>query len=226
MRRLRADLVLVVSGRLGLADTFGDDRRCCRCRSASSRAATSARAASVDVVGPQLAAQDGQVYPTGGNALVLGGTELRYNVTRALPARELPRRRQRLPRGTRHRPRSPAPQRRARRALSHADRPRPPGLGLRARSRAGRAALALPLHDRPCVLACASRSRSQRPRCRPPRPPPSRRPGRSRARLPRAAPSRRSSGWWPSSTSGRCCSPTCARSLPCVASTRPARSRR
>jgi outer membrane protein insertion porin family len=86
LRRLRTDLVLVVSARLGLSGTFG---------------ATSPpllplperffaggdygpRGFPVDGVGPQVLGTDGKLYPTGGNALLLGDVEARYNVTRSL----------------------------------------------------------------------------------------------------------------------------------------------
>ena len=37
-----------------------------------------------DAVGPQVVGANGERYATGGNALLLGGAELRYNVTRAV----------------------------------------------------------------------------------------------------------------------------------------------
>jgi outer membrane protein insertion porin family len=35
-------------------------------------------------VGPQFVGSDGTLYPTGGNALLLGGAELRYDIRRSL----------------------------------------------------------------------------------------------------------------------------------------------
>ena len=35
------------------------------------------------MVGPKVVSPNGEVYPTGGNALVLGGAEMRYNITRS-----------------------------------------------------------------------------------------------------------------------------------------------
>jgi outer membrane translocation and assembly module TamA len=37
----------------------------------------------VDSVGPKVVGTDGTVYPTGGNALLLGGAEMRYNLSRS-----------------------------------------------------------------------------------------------------------------------------------------------
>jgi outer membrane translocation and assembly module TamA len=37
----------------------------------------------VDGVGPKFVGTNGEIYPTGGNALLLGGVEMRYNLTRA-----------------------------------------------------------------------------------------------------------------------------------------------
>ncbi len=84
VRRLRSDLVLVLAGRLGLADGLA--------KGASELPLPERffaggdfgpRGFNVDGVGPQVTGSDGKAYAIGGNALLLGGTEMRYNVTRA-----------------------------------------------------------------------------------------------------------------------------------------------
>ena len=109
VRRLRADLVFVLSARARPRRApSAASRRSCRCPSASSPAATTAPAGfPVDGVGPKLVGTDGQLYPTGGNALAArrGGAALQPHAR--LPARELPRHRQRL---SRRRATSPSPQ--------------------------------------------------------------------------------------------------------------------
>ncbi|MGE5125556.1 MAG: outer membrane protein assembly factor [Betaproteobacteria bacterium] len=85
VRRLRVGLVLVVSGRLGLAGTFGDTPPLLPLPERFFAGGDfGPRGFRFDMVGPQLTAQDGQVYPTGGNALVFGGAEMRYDLTGAL----------------------------------------------------------------------------------------------------------------------------------------------
>jgi outer membrane protein assembly factor BamA len=85
VRRLRADLVFALSARLGLADTFAADAEALLPLPERFYAGGDygPRGFPVDGVGPQLTGVNGEVYPTGGDALVLGGAELRYNVTRA-----------------------------------------------------------------------------------------------------------------------------------------------
>ena len=84
--RLRRDLSLAFSGRVGLAATFG--------------AGTPAelplperffaggdytlRGFAVDTVGPQELGTNGELFPTGGSGLLLGSGELRHDVGRAL----------------------------------------------------------------------------------------------------------------------------------------------
>jgi outer membrane protein assembly factor BamA len=85
VRRLRADLVLVLSGRLGLAGTFGDMPPLLPLPERFFAGGDfGPRGFRFDMVGPRVTAQDGQLYPIGGNALVFGGAEMRYNLTRAL----------------------------------------------------------------------------------------------------------------------------------------------
>ena len=85
VRRLRADLVFVLSARARpRLRPSATRRRSCRCPSASSPGATTARGAfPVDGVGPKVVGTNGEIYPTGGNALLLGGAEMRYNLTRS-----------------------------------------------------------------------------------------------------------------------------------------------
>jgi outer membrane protein insertion porin family len=85
VRRLRADLVFVLSGRLGLASTFGEEAPLLPLPERFFAGGDfGPRGFPVDGVGPQVVSDAGTIYPTGGNALVLGNAELRYNVTRAL----------------------------------------------------------------------------------------------------------------------------------------------
>ncbi len=84
VRRLRADLVFLLSGRLGLASTFAGEAALLPLPERFFAGGDfGPRGFPVDGVGPQVVAEDGTRYPTGGNALVLGNAELRYNVTRA-----------------------------------------------------------------------------------------------------------------------------------------------
>jgi outer membrane protein assembly factor BamA len=85
VRRVRPDLVLVVSARLGLARTYGEEAPLLPLPERFFAGGDyGPRGFPVDGVGPQVVGTDGKLYPTGGNALVLGGAEARYNVTRAL----------------------------------------------------------------------------------------------------------------------------------------------
>jgi outer membrane protein assembly factor BamA len=85
VRRLRPDLVFVLSARLGLARTYGNEAPLLPLPERFFAGGDyGPRGFPVDGVGPQVVGTDGKLYPTGGNALVLGGAEARYNVTRAL----------------------------------------------------------------------------------------------------------------------------------------------
>jgi outer membrane protein assembly factor BamA len=85
VRRLRSDLVLVLSARLGLARTYGNEAPQLPLPERFFAGGDyGPRGFPVDGVGPQVLGTDGKLYPTGGNALVLGGAEARYNLTRAL----------------------------------------------------------------------------------------------------------------------------------------------
>jgi outer membrane protein insertion porin family len=84
VRRLRSDLVLVLSGRLGLAGTFGEEPPLLPLPERFFAGGDfGPRGFAFDTVGPQVTGSNGQLYPTGGNALLLGGAEMRYNLTRA-----------------------------------------------------------------------------------------------------------------------------------------------
>jgi outer membrane protein assembly complex protein YaeT len=84
VRRLRADLVFVLSARLGLAGTFGGESPLLpQPERFFAGGDYGPRGFPVDGLGPKLVGTDGQLYPTGGNAVALGGAELRYNFSRA-----------------------------------------------------------------------------------------------------------------------------------------------
>jgi outer membrane protein insertion porin family len=84
VRRLRSDLVFVLSARLGLAGTFdGEPSLLPLPERFFAGGDYGPRGFPVDGLGPKLVGTDGQLYPTGGNAVVLGGAELRYNFTRS-----------------------------------------------------------------------------------------------------------------------------------------------
>jgi len=84
VRRVRSDMVFVLSGRLGLASTFGDDPPLLPLPERFFAGGDyGPRGFPIDGVGPQVRGENGELYPTGGNAVVLGNAELRYNVTRA-----------------------------------------------------------------------------------------------------------------------------------------------
>jgi len=85
VRRLRADVVFVLSARLGLARTYGDEAPLLPLPERFFAGGDyGPRGFPVDEVGPGFVGTDDEFYPTGGNALLLGGAEVRYNVTRAL----------------------------------------------------------------------------------------------------------------------------------------------
>jgi outer membrane protein assembly complex protein YaeT len=82
IRRLRLDLALVLSLRLGLAATLGDaPPRLPLPERFFAGGAYGPRGWPVDEVGPTVSGPEGDVFPTGGNALLLGGAELRYALT-------------------------------------------------------------------------------------------------------------------------------------------------
>jgi outer membrane protein assembly factor BamA len=84
VRRLRADLVFVLSARAGLAGTFGGEPPLLPLPERFFAGGDyGPRGFPVDMVGPKVETPNGEVYPTGGNALVLGGAEMRYNITRS-----------------------------------------------------------------------------------------------------------------------------------------------
>jgi len=82
--RLRSDLFVVLSARLGLASTFGDEAPLLPLPERFFAGGDyGPRGFPVDEVGPKVVSPSGDVYPTGGNALLLGGAELRLNLTRS-----------------------------------------------------------------------------------------------------------------------------------------------
>lgn len=84
VRPLRSDLLFVVSSRVGLASTFGDSPALLPLPERYFAGGDyGPRGFPVDEVGPKFVRADGEVFPTGGNALLLGGAELRYNLTRS-----------------------------------------------------------------------------------------------------------------------------------------------
>jgi outer membrane protein assembly factor BamA len=81
---MRSDLVFVLSARLGLASTYGNEAPLLPLPERFFAGGDyGPRGFPVDGVGPQVLGTDGKLYPTGGNAVVLGGAEMRYNLTRA-----------------------------------------------------------------------------------------------------------------------------------------------
>ena len=84
INRLRSDLVLVLSGRLGLSATFADEAPLLPLPERFFAGGDyGPRGFPVDFVGPKVVGSDGVLYPTGGNALLLGGAEMRYNLSRS-----------------------------------------------------------------------------------------------------------------------------------------------
>jgi outer membrane protein assembly factor BamA len=82
--RLRADLVFVLSGRVGLAASFADEAPLLPLPERFFAGGDyGPRGFPVDSVGPKVVGTDGTLYPTGGNALLLGGAEMRYNLSRS-----------------------------------------------------------------------------------------------------------------------------------------------
>jgi outer membrane protein assembly complex protein YaeT len=85
-RRLRNKLTLAVAGRLGLARTFGLGEPVLLPLPERFFAGGDygPRGFKTDFAGPLEAGSDGTLVPTGGNALVFGGLELRYDLRRTL----------------------------------------------------------------------------------------------------------------------------------------------
>ena len=137
VRRLAPDLVFALSARLGLAGTFGGGAAA----AAAARALLRGRRLRPARLPGRRRRPAGrgdrrELYPTGGNALVLGGAELRYNLTRAFQlasfldtATSTPRRATSTS--------APALERGPRPALPHPVRPDPARLGLHAGPAAG-----------------------------------------------------------------------------------------
>jgi outer membrane protein assembly complex protein YaeT len=85
IQRIRPDLAFVTSLRLGLAATYGDGASLLPLPERFfAGGAYGPRGWPVDEVGPKVLAPDGDVFPTGGNALLLAGAELRYDLSRSL----------------------------------------------------------------------------------------------------------------------------------------------
>jgi outer membrane protein insertion porin family len=83
--RLTSRAVLALSGRIGLARTFGDAPLLLpRPDRFYAGGDYSVRGFALDTVGPLAPGPDGVLVPTGGNALVLGGAELRLDTGRHL----------------------------------------------------------------------------------------------------------------------------------------------
>jgi outer membrane protein insertion porin family len=81
---LRANLVLVLSGRLGLAATYAEaDPLLPLPERFFAGGDYGPRGFPVDSVGPKFVGLDGTLNPTGGNAVLLGGAEMRYNMSRS-----------------------------------------------------------------------------------------------------------------------------------------------
>jgi outer membrane protein insertion porin family len=81
---LRSDLLFVVSARVGLAGTLGATPALLPLPERYFAGGDyGPRGFPVDEVGPKFVRADGEVFPTGGNALLLGGAELRYNLRRS-----------------------------------------------------------------------------------------------------------------------------------------------
>jgi outer membrane protein insertion porin family len=84
VHQLRTDLVLVISGRVGLAGSLaGETSYLPLPERFFAGGDYGPRGFAVDAVAPYVIGSSGGYYPTGGNALLLGGTELRFNLTRA-----------------------------------------------------------------------------------------------------------------------------------------------
>lgn len=87
-QRVAARTVLAVSGRLGLGRTFGLDEplRLPLPDRFFAGGDYSLRGFATDLAGPIVVSPTGEVIPTGGNGLLLGGAELRYDVGRRFSA--------------------------------------------------------------------------------------------------------------------------------------------
>lgn len=87
-QRVAARTVLAVSGRLGLGRTFGFDEplRLPLPDRFFAGGDYSLRGFATDLAGPVVVSPSGEAIPTGGNGLLLGGAELRYDVGRRFSA--------------------------------------------------------------------------------------------------------------------------------------------
>jgi outer membrane protein insertion porin family len=87
-QRLNARATLALSGRLGLGRTFGVDQtlRLPLPDRFFAGGDYSLRGFAVDRAGPLLRSPSGKLVPTGGNGLLIGGAELRYDAGRRLSA--------------------------------------------------------------------------------------------------------------------------------------------
>ena len=85
-RRLRAGLTLALSGRLGLARAFGQGEpvQLPLPERFFAGGDYGPRGFKTDFAGPVEEGSGGELVPTGGNALLFGGLELRYDLRRAL----------------------------------------------------------------------------------------------------------------------------------------------
>ena len=89
----------MLSGRLGLAATFADEAPLLPLPERFFAGGDyGPRGFPVDCVGPKVVGSDGELYPTGGNALAARRRRAALQLEPLVPARELPRHRQRLPR--------------------------------------------------------------------------------------------------------------------------------
>ena len=84
--RLRRELSVAFSGRVGLAATFGSSvpEELPLPERFFAGGDYTLRGFATDTVGPQEIGTNGELFPTGGNGLVLGSAELRRDVGRAL----------------------------------------------------------------------------------------------------------------------------------------------
>jgi outer membrane translocation and assembly module TamA len=82
--QLRSDLELVLSGRVGLAGTLTDEAALLPLPERFFAGGDyGPRGFPIDGVGPKVLGSDGVFYPTGGNAMLLGDAEMRYNLSRS-----------------------------------------------------------------------------------------------------------------------------------------------
>ena len=185
--RLRRDLSLAVSARVGLAATFGESvpEELPLPERFFAGGDYTIRGFAIDTVGPQEIGNDGELYPTGGNGLLLANAELRRDFGRSVTLAafldvgnvypvvgDMSLWRPALQRGTGS-------------ALPHAPRAPAPRLGREAQPPPRGVRLPLSPHGRQCLLArssfSASRARARRPLPTPTPKPPSSLRGRARS---------------------------------------------